>query len=163
MSLLIFKCSNCGQHVTKITSFKDIFTIKTGKKVICKNCGSEYSVGKFISKIGEFYMLLITTIFPFVWLVLTVLIDKIANIFNLHFGIEAWLFAAILYIGIEVIIASILPLKKCEEKEGGIIQETKTIAQFVWRLVVWICIIIGILLTIQLIIQYIVLKSYNQV
>lgn len=119
MSLFTFKCSNCGHDVTKINSFKDIFTIKTGKKIVCENCQSGYKVAKFISRIGYFYALVMSVLFPFVWLVLTVLIDKIVNVYNLHLGIEVWLFAAILYICIEVIVALILPLKKYEN-EGNL-------------------------------------------
>ena len=58
MSLLKFKCENCGSMISKIRGFRN-FNFKKHKFYICKNCGYEYKIRKSFS----FVFLLILEIF----------------------------------------------------------------------------------------------------
>lgn len=114
MEVLGFNCESCGEKVTKIKSLKDIFLIKSGRKIICENCGSEYSVPKLIGMIFSFYnYLLIGGLSVFIWLFLTVFIDDIlGKEISRQLGIWAWVISAMLYVILEFIVAIILPLKQ---------------------------------------------------
>lgn len=119
MDLLSFKCHVCGNKVKKLKKFKDIYSIKNGASIICEQCKSEYAVSKPISAIGKFYSYaFIGGLIAFVWLFLTVFIDKILGkeIAN-ALGIWAWVLSAGIYIILELIIALILPLKLKEKKD----------------------------------------------
>lgn len=119
MGILSFKCHVCGSKVQKIRKLKDIYSIKNGTSIICEHCKSEYAVPKSIGIIGQFYSyVFIGGLIAFVWLFLTVFLDKILGkeIAN-ALGIWAWVLSAGVYILLELIIALILPLKLKEKKD----------------------------------------------
>lgn len=117
MGLLNFKCKKCGTKVSKIHTLKDIFLIKRGKVIECKQCSAQYSVPKIVQKIGSLYhYLFIGGFIAIIWLFLTVLLD---NIFGKEIanaiGIWIWAISAVIYVFIEAIIALLLPLKEISE------------------------------------------------
>lgn len=114
MGLLSLKCENCEENIVKIKSIKDIFLIKSGREIICKNCGSKYAVPNFIGKTLSFYnYLLIGGLSVFIWFFLTVFIgDILGKEISRMLGIWAWIISAFIYIGIEYILAIILPLRQ---------------------------------------------------
>lgn len=119
MELLTLKCKECGNKVNKINKFQDIFLIKKGKAIVCKQCHTKYAVPKIIQKIGSIYhYLFIGGLIAIIWLFLTVFIDnmlgkEISNII----GIWMWAISAVVYILIEMIITLVLPLKKIKNEE----------------------------------------------
>ncbi len=117
MSLLKINCDTCGNKINKINSIKDVFLIKSGRKIICKNCGSEYTVLNIIRKVGSFYnYLLIGGLSIFIWLLLTVLVgDILGKEMSNTLGIWTWALSAIVYIVLEYIVAIILPLKQIKD------------------------------------------------
>lgn len=114
MKILSFNCENCGENITKITSFKDIFLIKSGRKIVCKNCGSEHSVPKIIKTIGTLYnYLLIGGLSIFIWLSLTVFVgDLLGKEISDTLGILTWVLSAMVYIFIEFMVAIALPVEQ---------------------------------------------------
>lgn len=46
MSLLYFKCTNCGNEIKKISKFKDLFV---KRNLVCKNCKSEFKPSGFFT------------------------------------------------------------------------------------------------------------------
>ena len=113
MRLFKIKCQQCGNEIKKIKKIQDIFLIKSGRKIVCEKCNSEYSVSKIVAYIGKMYnYLFIGGLSIFIWLALTILIDKILGEEWANFlGIWVWSISAVTYIVIEFTIAMILPLK----------------------------------------------------
>lgn len=46
MSLLYFKCPNCGNEIKKISKFKDLFV---KKNLVCENCNSDFKPSWFFT------------------------------------------------------------------------------------------------------------------
>jgi len=114
MQVLSFNCQSCGVKIIKLKFFKDIFFIKSGKKIVCQNCGSSYSVPKIIKVLGSLYnYLFIGGLSIFIWLFLTVFIGDILGKDIANFlGIWIWVLSAIIYIIAEFIIAIVLVLEQ---------------------------------------------------
>ena len=106
MNLLNKKCEECGTNINKLQSWWSIYTLKAGTKLKCSNCGIEYKTNKFISFFGKIYL------FFWIWILPYLLIVKFIDSFNLHLGIEVWLYAFIILSIIEFIVMVKLPLKK---------------------------------------------------
>lgn len=113
MGLLNFKCQQCGNKVQKIQKIADIFNIKRGYPVTCKNCGAKYSVNKYIGIVGNLYTyMFIGGLSVFILFGIVYMID---NLKLATFGIVVWLLAIALYFFIEFLVAISLPLKKQKE------------------------------------------------
>jgi len=114
VGLLTLKCKKCGSEIKKISKFIDIFSIKRGKIIECKQCHTKYAVPKAIQRIGTIYhYLFIGGGIAIIWLFLTVLMDKIfRDELSSLIGVWMWLISALIYILIEIMIALLLPLKK---------------------------------------------------
>jgi len=110
MSLLYKKCEVCGTDINKLQKWWNIYILKTGAKLKCSNCGTEYKTNKVIGFIGSLY------VWVWVWVIPILLLVKFIDSFTFNLGIEVWLYAFILYTTMELIIAVILPLNKIENK-----------------------------------------------
>ncbi len=114
MKLFSFKCKQCEANIVKINSFSDIFLLKKGKVIECKQCQAKYAVPKWIQKIGMLYhYLFIGGLVAVIWLLLTVLIDNVlgSEIAN-TVGMWIWAISATVYLVMEAIVALILPLEE---------------------------------------------------
>ncbi|DAB32008.1 MAG TPA: hypothetical protein CFH79_06055 [Sulfurospirillum sp. UBA11407] len=111
MNLVYKKCDVCGTNINKLQSWWNIYMLKTGVKLKCPKCETEYKTNKFIGFIGSWYSFIL-------WIIPIFFIVHFLDSFNLHFGIEVWIYAVVLYSIIEFIVMVILPLKKIENKEG---------------------------------------------
>ena len=104
-------CEVCGTKVNKLQKFSNIYFLKTGEKLQCPHCNTQYKTHKIISSIGSFYtwggvwVIVLFLFIPTVW-------DIFESFFNKKFGGEIWLYGFILYSLIELLIMTILPLKK---------------------------------------------------
>lgn len=117
MGLSNFKCKQCGNKIQKIQKITDIFNIKRGYPVICRNCGAEYAVNKYIGIVGNLYTYMFIgglSIFILFGIVYIIDSSKLAA-----FGIEVWLLAIALYFFIEFLVAISLPLTKQKEHKDG--------------------------------------------
>jgi hypothetical protein len=108
------KCEVCGTNINKLQNWFNIYLLKTGIKLKCPNCETEYKTNKFISFIGNFYTW--SGISLFVLLGCTVMLDKL---FKKNFGGEVWLYAFIILSIVNFIVMVILPLNKVENKKEG--------------------------------------------
>ena len=117
--MLSFVCKECGSRVNKLDSFRDVFSIKRGKVIECKQCSTRYAVPRFIQKIGSVYhYIFVGGGFAIVWLFLTIVIDNLVGdtIAN-KIGLLMWGVSAIAYIVIEIVIALVLPLNIIKKEE----------------------------------------------
>lgn len=111
MRLLYKKCEVCGTDINKLQSWWNIYMLKTGAKLKCSNCGTEYKTNKVIRYIGSVYVWFWLWVLPIFYLV------KFIDHFHLDLGIEVWLYAICLYSLFELLLMVFLPLKKIENKE----------------------------------------------
>jgi len=89
--------------------------LKTGAKLKCSNCGTEYKTNKVIGFVGSFYTWSGVSIF--VLLIFTsILWNFFEKFFDKKFGTVIWLYAFIVLSVIEFIVTVILPLNKIENK-----------------------------------------------
>jgi hypothetical protein len=103
MSLSYKKCEECGTKIDKLQNGWNLFLLKTGKKIICPNCKSEYKVNNIISFIGVYYS----------WL----LISYISISILLPGQKLELLYLVAICIVLEYIFMSFLPLKKVTNEE----------------------------------------------
>ena len=113
MNLLYKKCEECGTNINKLQSWWNIYALKAGTKLKCSNCGIEYKTNRIISFFGKIYL------FFWIWILPYLLIVKFIDSFNLHLGIEVWLYAFIILSIVEFMMMVILPLNKVENKKEG--------------------------------------------
>ena len=109
MSLLYKKCEECGTKINKINIIWDIFNLKSGRLIICQKCGSKYNTLKIIQLFGKPYNWFI------VWMLSILLIVRFIDSFNLNLGIEIWFYSIIIYIILEYLVMSLLPLKRLND------------------------------------------------
>ena len=112
-SLFYKKCEECETNINKLQSWWNIFLLKTGTKLKCSNCGTEYKTNKIISFFSNLYL------FFWIWIIPILLIVKFIDSFKLHLEIEVWVYSFMLYSTFELIIMVFLPLKKIENKKEG--------------------------------------------
>lgn len=112
MSLFYKKCEECGTNINKFQNLWNIYTLKAGTKLKCSNCGAEYKTNKIISIFSSLYSFFGPLICIFF---IVIFLDK----FQLHLGIEVWLYAFVLYSFFELIVMLILPLRKIDNKKGN--------------------------------------------
>ncbi len=111
MNLLYKKCEVCETKINKLQHWWYIYTLKAGSKLKCPKCTTEYKVNKFIGYIGDWYSFLL-------WIVPILFIVNFLISFEFISGVEAWLYAIIIYSLIEFMVMVILPLNKVENKQG---------------------------------------------
>ena len=117
-SLFYKKCEECETNINKLQSWWNIFLLKTGTKLKCSNCGTEYKTNKIISFFGNIYAW--SGISLFVLFLCTSLFWEIfEKVFNKKFGGEMWIYTFIILSVIEFMVMVILPLKKIENKKEG--------------------------------------------
>ncbi len=116
MENLFYKqCEVCGSKINKLQSLWNIFLLKTGEKLQCPHCNTQYKTHKVISFVGSLYtwggawVIVLFLFIPTVW-------NKFESFFNRKFGGEIWLYGFIFYSLIELLIMVILPLKKVIEE-----------------------------------------------
>jgi hypothetical protein len=114
MSLLYKKCEVCGTDINKLQKWSNIYMLKTGAKLKCPHCESEYRTNKAIGIFGSWYSF-IGWIFPLFFIV------SFIDSFKLDLGIEVWIYGFLLYSVLELLLMLILPLNKIEikNKEDG--------------------------------------------
>ena len=107
MGFLYKKCEVCRNKINKITESSN----SEGKlKLICKKCGSEYEVSKFIYFI---YSLLNDWImWPIYIVFLYYLVEKIQESFEILKNIPTVLSSIIVFMIIKVAVYLLLPFKK---------------------------------------------------
>jgi len=110
--MLSKKCKKCNTPIQKISNFFDIFTLKSGRIIKCPHCHTQYQTNKIIRVIGKIYNELLIQI-PILIILIVLALDTLK--FNL--GGEVWLYSIVLYILMEFIIMSILPLKEIKNGE----------------------------------------------
>lgn len=103
MSLSYKKCEECGTKIDKLQNGWNLFLLKTGEKIICPNCKSEYKVNNIISFIGVYYSCL--------------LISYISISILLSGQKLELLYLVAICIVLEYIFMSFLPLKKVTNEE----------------------------------------------
>lgn len=103
MNLSYKECEECGTIINKLQNGWNLFLLKTGKKIICPNCKSEYKVNNIISFMGVYYS----------WLLLSYISISIL----LPGQKLELLYLVAICIVLEFIIMSFLPLKKIANKE----------------------------------------------
>ncbi|MCK9336648.1 MAG: hypothetical protein M0P43_02330 [Arcobacteraceae bacterium] len=107
--MLFYKeCEICGTRINKFQNWWNIYMLKSGIKLKCQNCRTEYKTSKLISIIGSFYSFL-------AWIIPIILLVSFIDSFKLNLGIEVWFYAFILYSLIELIVMVFLPLFKIEK------------------------------------------------
>ncbi len=111
MGLLSFKCEECGTKINKFNSLDSIFKLKQGRIIECEQCESQYQIPKSISIMGKIY--------GEFWLSILIyfLIIYLIDLLNLKLGIIVFVYALIISVGIELMVAVILPIKKIKVGE----------------------------------------------
>jgi hypothetical protein len=125
MSLLKFKCHECGHDIKKIRAAKDIiFDFSKKRPLVCKHCGCKYKISAIANWIAVFLMCLIfipicfLTAFSIAYQLVTTINSFFeVKVDGLWFLLSAFIFLLLeLFVGVHL-ISSMLPLKKLEEKE----------------------------------------------
>lgn len=111
MGLFHKECDVCGKRINKFQNFVNVYLLKTGIKVKCANCNTEYKTNKAISSLAYFYT------WGGLWLAPLILIVYLIDSFELDLGFEVWLYALIIYTIFEFIVMVYLPLKIIDDKE----------------------------------------------
>jgi hypothetical protein len=118
MALLHKKCDVCGTKINKLQSFWNIYTLKTGKKLICPKCSTEYKTNKVISFFGSLYTWGSVSIIVLIIFTST-LWNFLEKNLNIKIGIEVWLYALIILSILELFVMTIIPLKQVKNKDVG--------------------------------------------
>ena len=112
MNILTFKCKVYGTDVKRLNGFEDIFTLKSGRIIECAQCKTLYQVPKIYWFVGKIYDLLTLWGFISFWIIVFLL-----NELHFNLGGEIYLYAAIIYISLEFIVMTILPIRKIKDNE----------------------------------------------
>ena len=116
MSLFYKKCEVCGTQINKLQKWRNIYTLKTGNKLKCPKCGTEYKINDFMGFIGSFYAYTGLSIIVFLMCALAFrpLFEKVLQ---RKVGDEIWIYTFVIFLLIELAIMVILPLRKIENKK----------------------------------------------
>ncbi|RXI35850.1 hypothetical protein CRU99_13740 [Malaciobacter mytili] len=109
MNFLTKKCEICEIELNKLQSLWNIYALKTGAKLKCPKCNTEYKTYKIISFFGGVYSF-------FGPLIAIFFIVRFIDSFHFSLGLEVWVYAWIVYSILEFILMIFLPLRKIEEK-----------------------------------------------
>lgn len=113
MDLLHKNCDVCGTKINKLQSWWNIYTLKTGTKLKCQNCGTEYKTNRIIGFIGYFYTYSGISIFV-LFMYTTILWNLFDKLFQNKFGGEMWIYTFVILSIIELMVMVVLPLNKVE-------------------------------------------------
>jgi DNA-directed RNA polymerase subunit RPC12/RpoP len=112
MSLLKFRCEECGKILSKTRGINDILNVKENRAIACQNCGCKYEIQSKLPWIVNF---LLNVIFGIFWVfILTFTIGTLGHWISMIF------FAIItiaLLILTELLFLATSSLKKIKTKE----------------------------------------------
>lgn len=105
MSLLYFKCTNCGNEIKKISKFKDLF-IK--RNLVCENCKSEFKPSRFFAfLIDGFETLWLVIVIVFAHFTQKILFSNSDDAFLVSVAI-----GTVLYLIVSAFLTYLIPYKK---------------------------------------------------